>query len=102
MEHHRFLRQVGDLMADVGGIALAKIVAVDARGAVVGRQYPHHQVQQGRFAAGAGTDDADGLPRIDAQGDVLKDRRQVLAVLALAVTEAQVLKIKGALNGWQF
>ena len=69
MEQEHVLQHAADVAAQVGGIDLAQIGAVDQHRALVGLVEPQHQLLDGRLAGADAADQADPLARLDHERD---------------------------------
>ncbi len=95
-QQHRLLQDEADLAAESVQPVVADVAAVDADGAGVEVAEPRDEADERRLAAAGGTDDADGLARLDGEGDVAQHRPFGV------VTECDVLEFDLALERRRF
>ena len=93
-EQHVFLQHDRDLVTQRRQVIFTHIVPADANTALRYIVQAGDQVDEARLRAARTAEDADGLPGLDVQVDVLQDG----LALALPVGEADVVKIHAAVR----
>ena len=86
-EQPAILQDAADVAAQVRGIDLADVGAVDQDRAILRLVQVHHQPFHRRLAGADAADDADALARIDLEGDAIERQALLARILELDVAE---------------